>query len=90
MITKESEWRLLTARIVIGTSLVAQLVKNPPTNAKDTGESSLIPKSGRSAGDKNGNPLQYSCLRNPMDRGACGQQSKGLQRVKYEWACTLY
>ena len=42
-------------------------VKNLPVNA---GDSSLIPGSERSPGDGNGNPLQYSCLGNPMDRGA--------------------
>ena len=43
------------------------VVKNPPVNAGDTG---LIPGLGKSPGVGNGNPLQYSCLRNPMDRGA--------------------
>ena len=43
------------------------VVKNPPANAGDAG---LIPGSGRSPGEGNGNPLQYSCLRNPMNRGA--------------------
>ena len=43
------------------------MVKNPPANAGDSG---LIPGSGRSLGEENGNPLQYSCLRNPMDIGA--------------------
>ena len=43
------------------------MVKYPPANAGDTG---LIPRSGRSLGEGNGNPLQYSCLGNPMDRGA--------------------
>ena len=43
------------------------VVKNPPTN---TGETGSIPGSGRSPGEGNGNPLQYSCLKNPMDRGA--------------------
>ena len=43
------------------------VVKNPPVNAGDTG---LIPGSGRSPGEGNGNPCQYSCLGNPMDRGA--------------------
>ena len=43
------------------------LVKNLPANTGDTG---LIPGSGRSPGEENGNPLQYSCLGNPMDRGA--------------------
>ena len=43
------------------------MVKNPPANAGDAG---LIPGSGRSLGEGNGNPLQYSCLGNPMSRGA--------------------
>ena len=43
------------------------MVKNPPANAGDPGS---IPGSGRSSGEGNGNPLQYSCLENPMDRGA--------------------
>ena len=43
------------------------MVKNLPTNAEDSG---LIPGSGRSPGEGNGNPLQYSCLENPMDKGA--------------------
>ena len=43
------------------------MVKNPPAN---TGEVGLIPGWGRSPGGGNGNPLQYSCLENPMDRGA--------------------
>ena len=41
----------------------------------------LIPGLGRSPGEGNGNPLQYSCLENPMDRGAGKLQSTGLQRV---------
>ena len=41
--------------------------KNPPANAGDMGS---IPGPGRSPGEGNDNPLQYSCLRNPMDRGA--------------------
>ena len=43
------------------------MVKNEPDNAGDAG---LIPGSGRSLGEGNGNPLQYFCLGNPMDRGA--------------------
>ena len=46
------------------------VVKNPPTNAGDTRNSGSIPESGRSLGEEKGNPLQYSCLENPMDRGA--------------------
>ena len=43
------------------------VVKNPPPNAGDTGS---IPESGRSLGEGNGNPLQYTYLGNPRDRGA--------------------
>ena len=49
-----------------GASQVALVVKNLPVNAGDTNS---IPGSGRSPGEGNGNPLQYSCLENPMDRG---------------------
>ena len=42
-------------------------VNNPPVNARHVGS---IPGSGRSSGEGNGNPLQYSCLGNPRDRGA--------------------
>ena len=46
------------------------VVKNLPANAGDTGDVGLIPGLGRSSGEGNRNPLQHSCLRNPMDRGA--------------------
>ena len=45
-------------------------VKNLPANAGDVGDVGSIPGSGRSPGGGNGNPLQYSCLKNPNDRGA--------------------
>ena len=45
------------------------LVKNPPANAGDMRDADLIPRLGRSPGEGHGNPLQYSCLENPMDRG---------------------
>ena len=45
-------------------------VKNPPAKVGDTGDMGLIPESERYPGDGNGNPRQYSCLENPMDRGA--------------------
>ena len=50
--------------------LEAQLVKYLPANAGDTRDVGLIPGSGRSPGGGNGNPLQYSCLENSVDRGA--------------------
>ena len=57
-------------------------VKNPPTNAGDAGDSRSIPGLGRSPEGGNGNPFQYSCLDNSMDRGACRLQSMGFQRVR--------
>ena len=46
------------------------VVKNLPAKAGDTRDVGLIPGSGRSPGEGHGNRLQYSCLENPMDRGA--------------------
>ena len=51
-------------------SRVALVVKNPPANAGDLRDAGSIPGSGRSPGERNGNRLYYSCLKNPMDRGA--------------------
>jgi len=49
---------------------MAQQVKKSACNAGDTGDMGLIPGSERFPGEENGNLLQYSCLENPMDRGA--------------------
>ena len=46
-----------------------QVAKNPPANAGDVRDKSLIPGLGRSPREGHGNPLQHSCLGNPMDRG---------------------
>ena len=51
-------------------SQVALAVKNPPAKAGDVKDTGLISGLGRSPREGNGNPLQYSCLENPMDRGA--------------------
>ena len=56
------------------------MIKNLPAGAKDTGDTGLIPGSGRSPGVENGNPLQYSCLENSVDRGA--QDHKELDTVE--------
>ena len=47
-----------------------KVVKNLPSSAKDARDTSMIPGLGRSPGEENGNPLQYSCLENSMGRGA--------------------
>ena len=54
------------------------VVKNLPAKARDVG---LIPGLGRSRGEGNGNPLQYSCLRNPVDRGAWQTTVHGVTKV---------
>ena len=46
------------------------VIKNPLAGAGDVRDESSVPESGRSPGGGHGNPLQYSCLENPMDRGA--------------------
>ena len=46
------------------------VVRNPTANAGDIGDAGLIPGGGKSPGGGHGSPLQYSCLENPMDRGA--------------------
>ena len=46
------------------------VVKNPPANAGDTTDISSIPGSGRCPKERNGNPIQYTCLENSMNRGA--------------------
>ena len=61
---------------------VALVVKNLPANAGDLRNPGLIPESGRSPGGGHGKPLQYSCLENPMDRGArSGLHPKGHKEL---------
>ena len=50
-------------------------------SAFNAGDPGLIPGLGRSPGEGNGNPLQYSCLKNPMDRGLCWAIVHGVTRV---------
>ena len=57
------------------------MVKNSPANAEDA---SLIPVSERSPKEGNGNPLQYSCLQNPMDRGAWRATVHRVVRVRHD------
>ena len=66
-------------------SQVALAVRNPPANEGDVRDMGLIPGSGRSPGGGHDNLLQYSCLENPMDRGAWWAiQSMGLQTVEHD------
>ena len=64
---------------VLCASLVAQAVKEPACNVGDLG---LIPELGRSLGEGNVNPLQYSCLENPMDKGAWWARVHGVAKSR--------
>ena len=57
---------------------------NPPANAGDAGNSGWIPGWGRSPGEGNGNPLQYSCLEYPWTEEPGGLQSMGSQGVGHD------
>ena len=57
------------------------MVKNTTANAGDSGDRGSIPGLGRSSGGGNGNPLQYSCLENPIDEEPGRLQFMGSQRV---------
>ena len=61
------------------------MVKNPPTNIGEASNVDLITGLGKSCGEGNGNPLQYSCLENPMDRGAWWATVHGAARVGHGW-----
>ena len=56
------------------------MVKNLPANIGDTGDVGSIPGLDRFPGEGNGNPLQYSCLENPMDRGAWRTKVHGVAK----------
>ena len=64
------------------------MVKKSPANAGDAREGSLIPEWGRSPGEGDGNPLQYSYLGNPMDRGAWKATVQGVAK-SWTWLCAL-
>ena len=74
----------LYSRCLCGASQVAQWLKNPPGNAGDIGDRGSITESGRSPEGGHGNPLQYSCLENPMEEETGGLQSMKSQRVIHD------
>ena len=64
---------------------MAPVVENLPADAGDARDAGLVPELGSSPGGGNGNPLQYSCLGNPMEREEPGGlQSMGFQRVRHD------
>ena len=62
------------------------VVKNLPTNVGDTGDADSIPMSGRSPGGGNGNPLQYSCLENSMDRRTWQATVLRITKSRTQWS----
>ena len=60
------------------------MVKNPPENAGDIRDLGSIPGLGRSPGQGRGNPLQHSCLENPMDRGAWWTSVHGVAKSQIQ------
>ena len=74
---KQKIFNLYTA-MSLGGFACSSVAKNPPANG---GAMGVIPGSGRSPGEGNGNPLQYSCLGNPTDREAWWTTVQGVQRV---------
>ena len=73
--------------IYMWASVVAQMVKNLPANA---GDLCSIPGLEQSPREGNGNPLQYSCPENSIDRGVCGLQPTGLQRARHNFVTSTY
>ena len=67
-----------------GKELGYPVVNNPPANYGDIRDASAIPGSGRSPGGKHGNPLQYSCPENPMDRAAWWATVHGATKSQRE------
>ena len=58
------------------------MVKNLPANAADAGDKGLIPGLGKSPGEGNGNPLQCSCLENPIDKGAWKATARVVAKIQ--------
>ena len=81
ILSTPSSWNLHLGVFEAGASQVVLVIKNPHVNAGDIRDTGSIPWSARSPGGGNGNPLQYSCLENPMDRGAWWATSMGLQKL---------
>ena len=66
------------------------MVKNPPANASCTRDTDLIPGPGRYPGEGNGNPLQYYCLENSMDRGAWQATVHGVAESRTQLSIAQY
>ena len=75
------KWQLIYPRALSQRGLPGDaMVKNPPANAGDARDAGSIPRLGMSPGGADGNPLQYSCLANPTDRGAWWAAGQGVTK----------
>ena len=81
------QWELQASHMA---SQVTLVVKDSPANARDVRDAGLIPGSGRSPGGGHGNPLQYSCLKNPWTEEPARLQSIGSQTVRDNWSNLVY
>ena len=68
--TEKDKYHIIFFTCIIWASLVAQRLKHLPANVRDVRDAVLIPGWETSPGEGHDNPLQFSCLENPMDRGA--------------------
>ena len=75
---------MISISILFPASQVVLVVKNLPANAEDIRDLGSIPGSRRSPGEGNGNPLQYSCLENPMDRGDWWDTVHGIAKSRHD------
>ena len=69
-------------KTLLGASQKALAIKNLPANVGDAGDAGSIPGLGRYPGERNGNPIQYSCLGNPMDKGAWWATVHGVAKSR--------
>ena len=84
MAQRQDSWECTRITLSFGSQCPALVVKNPPANAGDTRDADLIPGSRRSPGGGHSNPLQYSRLENPMDRGAWRAIVHGVIRLGHD------
>ena len=83
--TANHVWAYKYVFTTIVASQVVLVAKYPPDNVGDVRDVGSIPGSGRSPGAGHGNPLQYSCLQNPVNRGAWQATVHRSQRVGHDW-----
>ena len=82
--TQERELLLMHLLLYLLASPVALVVKNLPASEGGARDLGLISRLRRSSGGGHGNPFQYSCLENPMDRGALLASVHGVTRVRHD------